>query len=54
MFEFFKQIIIFIGNSYQKNRDIYNIVGSIFTIMLFYKKIYVILGFFMTRKFEKA
>jgi len=54
MLDILNEIITFIGNSYNDNKIIYNTIGSIFAVMLFYKKIYVILGFFATRKFKPA
>ena len=54
MLDILNEIITFIGNSYSDNKIIYNTIGSIFAVMLFYKKIYVVLGFFVTRKFKPA
>ena len=54
MLDILNEIITFIGNSYNDNKIIYNTIGSIFAVMLFYKKIYVVLGFFATRKFKQA
>lgn len=54
MLDVLKEIITFIGNTYNENKAIYNTIGSIISVMLFYKTFYVIIGFFTTRKFKKA
>ena len=43
-----------IGNGYLILKNINNIVGSILSIMLFYKTIYFFIGIFFTRKFKPA
>ena len=50
----FKEIITFIGSSYPKCKEIYNLIGSIFSIMLAYKTVYIIIGLLFTRKFKPA
>lgn len=47
-------IISFIGESYESSRHIYNIIGSVLSIMTIYKTIYFFIGLFFTRKFKPA
>lgn len=47
-------IINFIGQSYESSRHIYNIIGSVLTIMTIYKTIYFFIGLFFTRKFKPS
>ena len=47
-------IINFIGQSYESSRHIYNIIGSVLSIMTIYKTIYFFIGLFFTRKFKPA
>ena len=47
-------IIQSIGNHYTKWKEIYNIIGSVLSIMFIYKTAYYIIGLFFTRKFKPA
>ncbi|MBQ3021473.1 MAG: glycosyltransferase family 2 protein [Bacilli bacterium] len=47
-------IIDFIGESYLCAKNIYNIIGTVLSIMLAYKAIYWAIGFLFTRKFKPA
>ena len=47
-------IITNIGNSYDISRNIYNMIGTIFSILLAYKAFYFAIGFLFTRKFKPA
>ena len=47
-------VISFIGESYETSRNIYNIIGSVLSIMLAYKAVYFAIGFLFTRKFKPA
>lgn len=49
-----EDLINFIGNIYPTSKYINNIIGTILTVMLFYKSIYWIIGLFTTRKFKPA
>ncbi len=49
-----KELITFIGNSYNESRIVYNTIGSVLSAMLAYKTAYWIIGFFFTRKFKPA
>ena len=44
-------IISIIGQSYEESRHIYNIIGSVLSIMLAYKAVYYAIGFLFTRKY---
>ncbi len=52
--ELFDQLITAMGESYASGAIIYGTLGTIFTIMLWYKKIYKYVGIFATRKFKPA
>lgn len=52
MLEFIKNLIIDIGQSYNSFKGLYNTIGIVIGYMLFYKKIYYIIGLFFTRKFK--
>lgn len=54
MISMLEQFITFVGNSYPTYRSIYAMIGTVFTIMLFYKKFYKYMGIFVTRKFKPA
>ena len=43
-----------IGNHYLEWKKIYNIIGSVLTILMAYKTLYWIIGLFFTRKFKPA
>lgn len=47
-------IIRTIGEHYNEWKNVYYVIGSILTIMWFYKKGYYIIGLFFTRKFKPA
>ena len=47
-------IINSIGESYLTSKKIYDILGTILTIIVFHKSIYFIIGMFFTRKFKEA
>jgi len=47
-------IITTIGKSYYASRNIYNIIGTVLSIMLAYKAVYYAIGFLFTRKFKPA
>lgn len=47
-------IIRTIGEYYNEWKNVYYVIGSILTIMWFYKKGYYIIGLFFTRKFKPA
>lgn len=49
-----RNVINSIGMSYKQMSSIYSVIGSVITVMGFYKSIYYIIGFFFTRKFKKA
>ena len=44
MISMFEQFITFVGNSYPTYKSIYAMIGTVFTIMLFYKKFYKYMG----------
>ena len=48
------QIITFFGNIYIDVKSINNIIGTIFSVMVYYKIIYFFIGMFWTRKFKKT
>ena len=39
-------IISFIGESYLKSKEIYNIIGTVLGVMLAYKAVYYAIGFY--------
>ena len=47
-------IIVFLGNLYPVSRNINSIIGTIFSVLAFYKIIYFLVGIFFTRKFKEA
>ena len=47
-------IINSIGEIYKESRNIYNIIGTILSIMVIYKAFYFAIGFLFTRKFKPA
>lgn len=49
-----KDIITFIGNTYLESKEIYNTIGTVLGIMLFYKTVYIFIGLFFTRKFKPS
>jgi len=49
-----KEVITFLGNLYPNAKIINNTIGSIFSIMLAYKTLYIIIGLLFTRKFKPA
>ena len=51
---YFLNIINDIGNHYLEWKKIYNIIGSVLTILMAYKTLYWIIGLFFTRKFKPA
>lgn len=50
----FLNILNSVGDSYPNFSSINSIIGSILSVMLFYKTIYFFIGVFFTRKFKKA
>ena len=54
MIEALSHIVIKIGQLYSGGTRVYAIIGTVFTVMLFYKKIYKWIGLFVTRKFKPA
>ena len=50
----FKQIITFFSSFYIDARNINNIIGRIFSILVYYKIVYFFVGMFWTRKFKKT
>jgi len=51
---FFDTIINSIGSIYFISRDIYNVIGLIFSIIVIHKAFYFVIGMFFTRKFKPA
>ncbi len=49
-----KDIITAIGNSYLQSKEIYNVIGTVLSVMLAYKTAYIFIGLFFTRKFKPA
>ena len=47
-------IISSIGEHYLSWRHVYNVIGSVLTILMAYKTIYWLIGLFFTRKFKPA
>lgn len=54
MIEVLSQFVAGIGRLYSGGTRVYAIIGTVFTVMLFYKKIYKWIGLFFTRKFKPA
>lgn len=54
MLDVINNIITFIGKSYVNSKELYDIIGKIFTVMLAYKTAYFFIGIFFTRKFKPA
>lgn len=50
----FEHLITSIGNAYPSYQAVYAMIGSVMTVLFFYKKIYKIMGIFFTRKFKPA
>lgn len=51
---FFEEIIKFLGNLYPSMKNINTLIGTLFSIFVYYKVVYFIVGIFWTRKFSKA
>ena len=51
---FFDTIINGIGSIYLVSKDIYNILGTILSIVVIHKAFYFVIGMFFTRKFKSA
>lgn len=51
---FFDTLIRAIGNIYPISKDIYNILGTILSIVVIHKAFYFVIGMFFTRKFKPA
>ena len=49
-----EHLITTIGNAYPSYQAVYAMIGSVMTVLFFYKKIYKIMGIFFTRKFKPA
>ena len=49
-----ENIINFIGQNYQNSKNIYDTILKIFAILIIYKSIYIIIGFFFTRRFKES
>lgn len=47
-------IISSIGEHYLSWRHVYNVIGSVLTILMAYKTVYWLIGLFFTRKFKPA
>ena len=52
--EVLNRIITAIGESYLTSKKIYDIIGSILTVMVAHKAFYFVIGMFFTRKFKPA
>ncbi|MBQ8892430.1 MAG: glycosyltransferase family 2 protein [Bacilli bacterium] len=50
----FNEIITFFGHLYPGIRDINNIIGIVFSALVYYKVVYFLVGMFTTRKFKKS
>ena len=50
----FNDIVGAIGSAYPTAKVIYAAIGAVLSYMLFYKKIYTVIGLFFTRKFKPA
>lgn len=51
---YFMNIISSIGEHYLSWRHVYNVIGSVLTILMAYKTVYWLIGLFFTRKFKHA
>ena len=51
---YFLNIINDIGDHYLEWKKIYNVIGSVLTVLMAYKTLYWIIGLFFTRKFKPA
>lgn len=51
---YFLNIISSIGNHYKVWKSVYDVIGSVLSIMLIYKSVYYLIGLFFTRKFKPA
>ena len=50
----FNNILSFFGNIYLSIRNINNIIGTIFAVLVYYKVVYFLVGMFITRKFKES
>jgi len=51
---FFDKVITIIGSMYPVSKNIYNILGTILSIVVIHKAFYFVIGMFFTRKFKPA
>ena len=54
MNNFWDVIINAIGSVYADSKNIYNIIGTILSIVVLHKAFYFVIGMFFTRKFKEA
>ena len=48
----FNNILTFLGSWYPSVRNINNIIGTVFSVLVYYKVVYFLVGMFTTRKFK--